>query len=264
MTWLLFVALFAGRPPEALKAEHEAAEAEVKDLERRSRALGEQAEERRGRLKRRMRALYKLSSGGYLRLLSGAETAIELSARHAAVGRVLERDLTELAAVREEGRAVDADHARRSDQLARTLALGELASQAGRDEPTGLATRRGKLPRPVRGDVKGRFGVYQDPELKLQASRRGIELSSLPGEATRAIAPGMVKLVGDLPGIGRGIAVDHGDGYLTVTGRLRAVYLGVGEPVVAGAVLGEAQGPTVYLEIAQGGTPFDPLPWLVR
>jgi hypothetical protein len=56
---LLFVGgvAFAGRPPEAVDADRVAAEAEVKDLERRARALQDQADERRAEVKRRLRAL---------------------------------------------------------------------------------------------------------------------------------------------------------------------------------------------------------------
>ena len=77
---LLFVSsvAFAGRPPEAIDADRVNAEAEVKDLERRSHALQDQANERRTEVKRRLRALYKLSNGGYLRLVAGAASVEEL------------------------------------------------------------------------------------------------------------------------------------------------------------------------------------------
>jgi septal ring factor EnvC (AmiA/AmiB activator) len=268
------VALFAsdaraGRPPEAIDADRAAAEAEVHDLERRARALDEQTGERDARLKRRLRALYKLSSGGYLRLLAGAEDAAEMSARHEAVRRVLARDLDELQSVREEARAVDSDHTRRQAELARTLELGRQMSEATSPAigpPTGLAARRGHLVRPVPGSVTLGFGAYRDPASlnaeKIELSRRGVEMRTQHGESVRAVAAGQVRWVGEVPGLGRGIAVDHGDGYLTLTARLKSVSVAVDQPIAAGASIGAAAGPTVYFELAQDRTPINPLGWI--
>lgn len=253
----------ASRPPEALEAERRAAEAEVRDLERRARALDQQAQARREQLKKRVRALYKLSSGGYLRLLARADDAAELSARHEAVRRVLSRDLAELEAISEEAATVAADHARRAEVLARTLALGEAISKAEREAPSEPGALRGRLERPVPGPVTAAFGPYVD-RAGAQLLRRGIALSARPGERVRAAAAGQVRWVGDVPGHGRGVAVDHGDGYVTVTARLAHAEVEAGESVVAGQGLGAAAGGTVFFELAQGGTPIDPVPWLTR
>ncbi|HZS41309.1 MAG TPA: peptidoglycan DD-metalloendopeptidase family protein [Polyangia bacterium] len=254
----------ANRPTQALEADRQAAEAEVRDLERRAHALDEQAALRQDRLRQRIRALYKLSSGGYLRLLAGAESAAELGTRHQAIGRVLSRDLEELLAVREEAAALDADQARRVDQLARAVALGHELRLASEEPPTGLEARAGKLSRPVPGPIVGAFGAFRDPELGLERSRRGVELRTHAGQTVRAIAAGQVRWVGDVPGLGRGLAIDHGDGYLTITARLASTRLTPGELLAEGAPVGEAAGPTLYMELAQDGTPIDPAPWLSR
>src|SRR5687768_12509306 len=111
----------AAKVPEVVEAERRAAAADVRDLERRALALDAQAAERKERLRKRLRAIYKLSSGGYLRLLSSSETAAELQSRTTSLSRLLERDLEELAAVREEARVVDAEHAGRKERLAAAL-----------------------------------------------------------------------------------------------------------------------------------------------
>ena len=80
----------------------------------------------------------------------------------------------------------------------------------------------------------------------------------------RAIAAGQVRWVGEVPGFGRGLAIDHGDGYLTLTARLASTRLAPGELLAEGAPVGEAAGPTIYIELAQDGTPIDPAPWLAR
>ena len=266
---LLAILLFsteasAGRPPEALSAARAEAEAEARDLERRARALDEQTEGRESRLKRRLRALYKLSSGGYVRLLARAETPSELAAREQALERILERDLDELKAVRDEARAIDADHARRSDAIAAALERENEAARAVSEPPTGLAVLRGRLSRPVPGPIVAGFGARPDGDRGITVSRRGVDLEAARGEPVRAVAAGQVRWAGEVPGLGKGVIVDHGDGYLTLTARLGLIAVEPGAPVGDGGVLGKAHGPSVFFELTQGGTPLDPAGWLRR
>jgi septal ring factor EnvC (AmiA/AmiB activator) len=257
-------AVASPRPPEAILQDRASTEAEVRDLERRAKALDDQAAERNQRIKKRLRALYKLSSGGYLRLLAGAEDVSTLEAREAAVARVLKRDLDELQAVRDEARAVDEAQAQHSERLARAQALSAEAEAALSEAPTGLQRQMGKLIRPVPGAIVHGFGVTTDADLKTAVSQRGVELDSHRGEAVRAAAAGKVVWIGDVPGHGRGVAVDHGDGYVTLTARLRTLHVAEGDELPAGAVLGLSAGGTIYFELAQGGTPFNPAPWLAH
>lgn len=250
----------AGRPPEAVDADRVAAEAEVHDLERRARALEEQAAERRDRLKRRLRALYKLSNGGWLRVVAGAGSVEELDARRAALGRVVARDLDELRAVREEERELDAEQARRKEALARALDFGAQVALADVAAATGLQRRQGALARPVPGAIAVGFGVRR--EGAMQVVRRGVELRSRPGELVRAVAGGRVRFVGDVPGLGRGVAIDHGDGYVTLLARLGTVRCVVDDVVGDGDFVAEAAGDSVYLELAQSGTAIDPTHWI--
>ena len=253
---------YAGRPPEAVDADRAAAEAEVQDLERRSRALQEQASQRRAEVKRRLRALYKLSSGGYLRLVAGAASVEELDQRRVALGRVVARDLEELAAVRDEAKELDAEQARRKEALARALDVGAQVALADVADATGLQLKQGRLARPVAGAVVGGFGVHKDATLGVQVTRRGVELRSRPGEPVRAIAAGRVRYVGEVPGLGRGVVVDHGDGYVSILAHLGALRCAVGDEVGDGDVVAEAAGSSVYVELAQAGTPMDPTHWL--
>ncbi len=256
------VPAWAGRPPEAVDADRAAAEAEVRDLERRARALEEQQELRRARLKERLRALYKLSNGGLLRLVAGATSVEELDARRAAVRRVVARDLGELAAVRQESAELDREQAARKEVLARAIELGSEVALADVADATGLQLQQGRLTRPVPGPIVVSFGTRRDPSFNVQLLRRGAELRSHAGEPVRAVADGHVRYVGDVPGFGRGLALDHGDGYVTLTAGLEPIDVHVGDPVSAGSVLGRAAGTSVYFELAQGGTPIDPRSWL--
>jgi septal ring factor EnvC (AmiA/AmiB activator) len=235
----------AARPPELSDA----------DLGRRTELLGERAAQRRAQLKRRLRALYKLSNGGALRLFFGATSADELDRRHAALERVVARDLAELAGLRDEARQLGAEEQRRQLGLARELdavAAAEL----------GLLHDKGALVWPVNGRVVGAFGAYRDTALGIERSRRGVEIASRPGELVRAAAAGKVRFIGDVPGLGRGLALDHGDGYLTLYAHLGLIHCDVGDRVRESDLVADAASDTVYFELTQAATALDPIPWL--
>ncbi len=126
------------------------------------------------------------------------------------------------------------------------------------------------LHRPVPGAVVGVFGDYVDPVLRLPAHRNGLELRARPHDEVEAIAAGKVAMVGELPGYEQVVILDHGGGYLSLTGRLTGVTVAEGDEVEAGQVLGhtapkvldDGLGRTVYLEIRHGERPIDPGPAL--
>ncbi|RMG99551.1 MAG: hypothetical protein D6705_02905 [Deltaproteobacteria bacterium] len=128
------------------------------------------------------------------------------------------------------------------------------------------------LVRPVRGRIVGRFGPYEDPVLRIPAERLGVEIAGRPGRPVRAIAPGKVVFVGEIPAYGLVVVLDHGEGFLSITGRLVGITVAPEDEVEAGAVVGrvgpksvdDGLGPTVYLEVRHGTRPIDPAPYLAR
>jgi septal ring factor EnvC (AmiA/AmiB activator) len=126
------------------------------------------------------------------------------------------------------------------------------------------------LHRPTRGAVVGRFGDYHDRILRLPMHRNGIELSASRGEKVRAVGDGEVSLVGALPGYDKVVVVDHGDGYVSLLGRLMDVRVLEGERVQEGTLIGRAApktvddglGRTVYLELRHADRPINPAPLL--
>ena len=257
------------RPAEAIETDRAAARAEVQDLERRVRSLSEQSASRRTMLGKRLRALYKLTEGGYLRLLVGGTGGTEQSGdeamRDAAVRRLLRRDLAELAAVKDEMRQLDLDQQRREKALAEALRL----SAEPLPDTSAFGHRRGSLTRPLPGFLGLGFGPYHalasdGKETAIELNRRGVEMRSRVGQEVRAAAAGIVRWVGPVAGMELGVILDHGEGYATVTARLRSIQPGVAvdQQLPEGARLGEAASATVYFELAQGGTPLNPIQWL--
>jgi septal ring factor EnvC (AmiA/AmiB activator) len=123
---------------------------------------------------------------------------------------------------------------------------------------------------PTRGSVVGGYGDYEDRILRLPMHRNGIELAASRGERVYAVGDGIVTLVGALPGYDKIVVVDHGDGYVSLLGRLMDVRVQEGEQVEEGALVGRAApktvddglGRTVYLELRHGDRPIDPAPLL--
>jgi len=126
------------------------------------------------------------------------------------------------------------------------------------------------LARPVPGRVAGRFGTYKDRMLDIDMHRNGVELAARANDRVRALAPGEVVLVGALPGFERVVVIDHGGGYLSLTGRLLTVKVEEGQEVGAGDTLGrvgakavrDGLGTTAYVEVRHGHRPIDPAPFL--
>jgi septal ring factor EnvC (AmiA/AmiB activator) len=260
---MLLPAAARARPAEAIDAERAAAAAELRDLDRRATSLGDQLQVRQHMLRRRMRALYKLSQGGAFQLVSDARTLEELDERVTGTQRIVSRDLQELGALDDELGELAHDRARRAEELAR-----EAATQAPSNEgATGLLRVRGALTRPVPGPIAIGFQRtrVREPHAgapAVELPRRGVELESSLGQPVRAIAAGTVSWVGDLDGLGRAVIIDHGDHYVSVTGRLGRVVVRPGAHVRDGDPLGNAAGSTIAFELTEGKVALDPAHWL--
>ena len=185
-----------------------------------------------------------------------------------ALGGVVSRLEPEVEAAHRERRRV----ARRSSagrQERELMALIARERRSLRGEGLDLLERRA-LVRPVRGGIVGRFGTYEDRILRVPMVRNGIELRARARSRVRAVAAGEVAFVGELPGFGQVVVVDHGGGYLTLTGRLLRTDVAPGDAVEPGTVVGTVApsavdnglGDTVYLELRHGDRPVDPSPYL--
>jgi septal ring factor EnvC (AmiA/AmiB activator) len=237
------------------------AAAEQSDLERRTNTLDEQLRGRQRTLRRRLRALYKMSQGGAFRLVIDAQSLAELDERVTASQRVIARDLDELAALDEEVAELARDRTRRTTELARD------ADTRDPTIATGLLRFRGALTRPVPGPIN--IGMQRvrvrEPRAgapALEVPRRSVELVADAGERVRAVASGTVRWIGELDGVGRALILDHGEHYVSVTGRLARVQARLGARVREGDVIGIASGPSVSFELTEGRMALDPARWL--
>lgn len=136
----------------------------------------------------------------------------------------------------------------------------------GQTEP--LAELAGRLEWPVRGEVLRAFGRSVHPRFKTVTLNNGINISASVGAPVAAVGTGTVEFSDNLPGFGRCVILDHGEGYYTLYAYLNGVFVARGSRVAQGQVIAEVGGPgggeppQLYFEVRHGRTPLDPADWL--
>ncbi|MBI1389345.1 MAG: peptidoglycan DD-metalloendopeptidase family protein [bacterium] len=127
---------------------------------------------------------------------------------------------------------------------------------------------RGMLPWPAAGRLVRPFGEFTHPQYKVTMRNTGIDVETASGTAINSAARGEVMFVGEIPGMGRSVIVDHGQDYITIYGNI-IPQVSDDQAVNAGQALGRAEdgpgGRSVYhFEIRRAETPLNPLAWLSR
>ena len=136
-------------------------------------------------------------------------------------------------------------------------------------ESYGFKEQKGILPCPAHGVVMRGFGIVEDPEFHTILFRKGIEIEAEGGERVTAVAAGEVIYSGWFEGYGNIIIIDHGEGYYTLSARLKNVTKKVGDSVSRAEEVGQVAGSGLwggtglYFEIRHNGQPLDPEEWLV-
>lgn len=131
-----------------------------------------------------------------------------------------------------------------------------------------LSQLAGSLEWPVRGEVLRGFGRSVHPRFKTVTLNNGINISATAGAPVAAVGAGTVEFSDHLPGFGRCVILDHGEGYYTLYAYLNGVFVNRGAQVAQGQVIAEVGGPggdeppQLYFEVRHGRTPLDPADWL--
>lgn len=120
-----------------------------------------------------------------------------------------------------------------------------------------------KIPPPVSGRVVGYFGRKYDPLFKVYTRNDGIDIEAKRGSCVRAVAYGKIDFVGNLPGYGGVVIINHLNGYYTVYGGLRCFYR-VGKIVKAYQCIGKMTSTKLHFEIRRHATPLNPLNYIDR
>jgi len=145
------------------------------------------------------------------------------------------------------------------EELRRSIANLRLGDQ---EQP--FASMKGKLPRPVDGQFKNRWGSsYGLGDLNWE----GVTIEAGAGEEIRAVHRGRVVFSDWFSSSGLLLIIDHGDGYMSLYAHNQELYKEVGEWVVGGdiiAAVGNTGGEAsygLYFEIRHNGDSVNPSTW---
>ncbi|MBC8413793.1 MAG: peptidoglycan DD-metalloendopeptidase family protein [Nitrospira sp.] len=161
---------------------------------------------------------------------------------------------------------------RRLKELRRSSA--ELKSTVGKLQrkkiPAGITGKgfialKGEHPWPVKGQVIEGFGENEDPDTGMTINSNGLKIASTDMAVPKSIAGGRVVYAQEFKGFDMLMIVDHGEGYHSIYGNLKDLFLQTGDMLLKGTELGTlSSSGTLYFEIRHQGRSKDPLPWLAH
>jgi septal ring factor EnvC (AmiA/AmiB activator) len=127
-----------------------------------------------------------------------------------------------------------------------------------------LQSAKGNLSWPVAGRIHTAYGARPG---KGKPKSRGVFVSAPDGTEVHAIYQGRVAFADWLRGFGLLLIIDHGNGYMSLYGHNRGLFMQPGDRVETGqtiAVVGNSGGGQragLYLELRKDGQPINPAPW---
>lgn len=123
-----------------------------------------------------------------------------------------------------------------------------------------FADHKGVLPLPTDGQIVRKFGLIKGKDHPYTLNNKGISISTPQGANVKSIFGGTVSFVGDLPGYGKTLIVDHGDHYYSVYAKTREIKVNLGDEVEQAQVIASTSG--LYFEIRHFSEPYDPQQWM--
>ena len=118
---------------------------------------------------------------------------------------------------------------------------------------------------PAEGEYSSEsFGMRLHPILKIWKMHNGIDIIANVGTPVKATGKGKVVFVGNKPGYGLAIEIDHGFGYRTVYGHLSRSKVKEGQLVKRGDIIGKtgntglSTGPHLHYEVLHNGENINP------
>lgn len=151
---------------------------------------------------------------------------------------------------------------KKSAQSASTLTDADRALKQPNDtkKPAKSSSKKLALLRPISGGITGAFGTKQNDG----RTRTYVFMASAP-QAVRAAAAGKVVLLDENKVMGRFVAIDHGQDWVSIYGALSAVNVAQNTSVAAGQVIGTSgeflEGPGLYFALYHNGTLVNPAPY---
>ena len=144
-----------------------------------------------------------------------------------------------------------------------------VAEVATLSQGLGFAALRGKLKRPVVGEISQTFSA----KTASGAKNRGLVFTTRAGAQVISPCDGSVAFAGPYLDDGLLLIIAAGDGYPVLLSGLSRIDGVVGQRLLAGEPVGQMDGNPrassqtaleLYVEIRRNGEPVDPLPWLAE
>lgn len=130
--------------------------------------------------------------------------------------------------------------------------------------------RKGSLKIPIDGKVVQGYGVLEHPIYKTQFRHKGVFIKSNESSLVKSIAKGKVSYVGDMPGLGQTIILDHGDHYFSIYSHIKNIEFKVGDSIEEGQSFARVGVPNpflgegLYFELRHFSEPVDPQEWFTK
>lgn len=127
---------------------------------------------------------------------------------------------------------------------------------------------RGRLPKPVKGVITGKYGMHPHPTLKrVKVKNNGIDIKTYTSSKVKAIFQGEVANIFTIPGSQNAVMIKHGN-YYSVYSNLSVVTVKKGQKVNQNEVIAEVgvssktKQPELHLEIWKDSERLNPQSWL--
>ena len=174
----------------------------------------------------------------------------------------------ELSAAEQHRQGLEADAARLEAELSSRRPAEELAQQEAATTSTTVAPADNGLSWPLWGLVTSGFGWRFHPIYADMRLHTGVDIDGSAGTSILAAGNGIVIIAGPYGGYGNTVAIDHGDGLITIYAHQETIFVVNGEWVAQGEVIGTVgctglcTGPHLHFETRVWGAATDPLSWL--
>jgi murein DD-endopeptidase MepM/ murein hydrolase activator NlpD len=120
--------------------------------------------------------------------------------------------------------------------------------------------------RPVQdGFISSYFGQRSDPFTGYEATHKGVDFAGQEGSKVSAVAAGLVTRAEELPGFGKMVEINHGNGLATRYCHNETLLVKQGDMVRKGQEValmgstGRSTGPHLHFEVLKNGIQVDPL-----
>jgi septal ring factor EnvC (AmiA/AmiB activator) len=123
---------------------------------------------------------------------------------------------------------------------------------------------------PLKGQILSDFGYHVNRDLNIRIMHLGTEIRGQKGEGVKAAATGTVVMVGNIPGHGPSVILDHKGSYYSVYGHLANIKVKEGEQIKNCQEIGtvgnteSTNGYKLFFQIYKGTQAQDPMAWLKK